>query len=103
MQSFSASQATLLLVDVYNPSSLQPTSSFTLTQYSSDGFKVETSETQSITIRNSQPGQLSFSQLQIMPESMQTGASTLYTVTFDPTNYLSGMLLLLVFPPQLQP
>ena len=34
---------------------------------------------------------------------MQTGASTLYTVTFDPTNYLSGMLLLLVFPPQLQP
>jgi len=34
---------------------------------------------------------------------MQTGASTLYTVTFDPTNYLSGMVLLLVFPPQLQP
>jgi hypothetical protein len=27
----------------------------------------------------------------------------MYTVTLDPTNYLQGMLFLLVFPPQLQP
>lgn len=26
----------------------------------------------------------------------------MYTVTLDPTNYLQGMLFLLVFPPQLQ-
>jgi hypothetical protein len=95
-----SSQVTFLVTKVTNPVSMKPSSSFSILLSDASGSSVEQLGT-NLTVRNSYPGNLSYSQVHIVPQSYQTGAVTTYIVTFTPMNYLQLMYLTVYMPQEL--
>eukprot|EP00347_Sterkiella_histriomuscorum_P015240 403357777 len=97
LQTSISSSFSVLVTDVKNPTSTKPSSSLTISQYTSTGSQVESVNT-GVLVVNDSPAQFNTTQFSVTLANYQVSASTSYTFTFNPVNYQQDMIVHIVFP-----